>query len=101
MSGIGGLTDRHGQDSTNGKEVQRSDNHGGLGRVFSLQDGVLGEEEDDTGETGRDTGSDNDTTKDSGDTLGVVPSPLNSIDTTNSDTGTSKCRDDRVGGRNG
>jgi len=84
-----GLTDRHGQDSTNGEEIEWGDDHGGFGGVFSFQDGILGEEEDDTGETGRDTRSDNDTTKDSGDTLGIVPSPLNGVDTTNSDTGTS------------
>jgi hypothetical protein len=101
MMRVRGLTDGHGQNSTDGKEVERGDNHGGFGRVFSLQDGVLGEEEDDTGETGRDTGSDDDTTEDSGNTLGVVPSPLDCVHTTNSDTGTGKCGNDRIRGRDG
>ena len=96
-----GLTDGHGEDGTDSEEVERGDDHSSLDRVFSLKDGELGEQKDNTGESSRESRSDKDTGKDGGDTLGVVPSPLNGIGTSNGDTGTCQSGYDRIGGRDG
>lgn len=95
------LTDRHGKDSSNGEEVKRGDDHGGLDRVFPLEDGEFGEEEDDARESGRDGGSDKDSGEDGRNTFRVVPTPLDSRRASNGNTRTSERRDNRVGGGDG
>ena len=61
--------------------------------------GHLDEHEDDGTEASRGGGSHSETSKDSTETLALIPSPLNLAGTSNSNTDTSDRRDERVGGR--
>lgn len=94
-------TDGHGHDSRDGEENEGSREEGVGNGVLAGEDTVLDEEVDNSSEASRDGGGDTEAGEDGGESLSSVPSPVDRISTTDSDSDSSDGRDDRVSGRNG
>lgn len=95
------LTNSHGQDSGDDKEVHWSHHQTPLDRVLPIENSILCEEVENSRKASSDSGGDTETGEDCTQTFTTVPTPLDGFGPASGDTHTRKGRDDRVGGRDG